>query len=118
MNDCALNLMGESQEEDRRQIAEMVLKVALRMALMALMILMILMIFMVLILIVLKEMEARCLPAHTNGHIGDSETSSAAESASREKKERKNLPGPVQRGPGNRVSSYQGRIKPLFAHSL
>ena len=130
MNDCALNLMGESQEEDRRQIAEMVLKVALRMALMALMALMILMIlmalmilrifmiYMVLILIVLKEMETRCLPAHTNGHIGDSETSSAAESASKEKKERKNLPGPVQRGPGNRVSSHQGRIKPLFAHSL
>ena len=119
VNDCALNLMGESQEEDRRQIAEMVLKVALRMALMALMalmILMILMIFMVLILIVLKEMEARCLPVHTNGHIGDSETSSAGESASKEKKERKNLPGPVQRGPG--VSSYQGGIKPLFAHSL
>ena len=115
MNDCALNLMGESQEEDRRQIAEMVLKVALRMALMALMILMI---FVVLILIVLKEMETRCLPAHTNGHIGDSETSSAAESGSKEKKERKNLPGPVQRGPGNRVSSHQGRIKPLFAHSL
>ena len=40
VNDCALNLMGESQEEDRRQIAEMVLKVALRMALMALMALM------------------------------------------------------------------------------
>ena len=121
MNDCALNLMGESQEEDRRQIAEMVLKVALRMALMALMalmMLMILMIFMVLILIVLKEMETRCLPAHTNGHIGESETSSAAESASKMKKERKNLPGPVQRGPGNRVTSYQGGIKPLFAHSL
>ena len=122
VNDCALNLMGESQEEDRRQIAEMVLKVALRIALMALMafmalmILMILMIFMVLILIVLKEMEARCLPVHTNGHIGDSETSSAGESASKERKERKNLPGPVQRGPG--VSSYQGGIKPLFAHSL
>jgi len=78
VNDCALNLMGESQEEDRRQIAEMVL----------------------------KEMEARCLPVHTNGHIGDSETSSAGESASKERKERKNLPGPVQRGPG--VSSYQG----------
>ena len=43
MNDCALNLMGESQEEDRRQIAEMVLKVALRMALRALMALMSLM---------------------------------------------------------------------------
>jgi len=80
VNDCALNLMGESQEEDRRQIAEMVL----------------------------KEMETRCLPAHTNGHIGDSETSSAGESASKERKERKNLPGPVQRGPGNRVGSYQG----------
>merc|ERR1712241_809875 len=55
---------------------------------------------------VLKEMEARCLPVHTNGHIGDSETSSAGESGSKERKERKNLPGPVQRGPG--VSSYQG----------
>ena len=47
VNDCALNLMGESQEEDRRQIAEMVLKVALRMALMALMALMILMILLI-----------------------------------------------------------------------
>merc|ERR1712025_606876 len=86
VNDCALNLMGESQEEDRRQIAEMVL----------------------------KKMEAQCLPAiHTNGVGVESknllEKSSEGDLKSEESKEKtsKSLPGPIQRGPQRRISNSQ-----------
>ena len=90
VNDCALNLMGESQEEDRRQIAEMVL----------------------------KEMGVQCvqpMAPHTNGHV----ESAAAEKSServeeREERKEKSLPGPVQRGPQRRISSSQGRTLLLF----
>ena len=92
MNDCALNLMGESQEEDRKQIAEMVL----------------------------KQMEVQCVPAtHTNGVV---ESNSAAKNLHEKSSERvderdlksqevkeKSLPGPIQRGPQRRISSSQGR---------
>ena len=87
VNDCALNLMGESQEEDRRQIAEMVL----------------------------KKMEAQCLPAiHTNGVESKNllEKSSEGDLKSGESKEKtsKSLPGPIQRGPQRRINNSQGRI--------
>ena len=81
--------MGESQEEDRRQIAEMVL----------------------------KQMEVQCVPAaHTNG-VAEStsaaknqlEKSSERDEESKEKKG-KSLPGPIQRGPQRRTNSSQGRI--------
>ena len=79
VNDCALNLMGESQEEDRRKIAEMVL----------------------------KQMEEQCLPNHTNGVV-ESELNSDAENPVEGDKKVKSLPGPVQRGPQRRISSSQG----------
>ena len=87
VNDCALNLMGESQEEDRRQIAEMVL----------------------------KKMEAQCLPAiHTNGVESKNllEKSPEIDLKSEESKEKtgKSLPGPIQRGPQRRINNSQGRI--------
>jgi len=82
VNDCALNLMGESQEEDRRKIAEMVL----------------------------KQMEEQCVPVHTNG-VAESELNSAAENpverSGEGEKKVKSLPGPVQRGPQRRISSSQ-----------
>jgi hypothetical protein len=90
VNDCALNLMGESQEEDRKQIAEMGL----------------------------KQMEVQCVPAtHTNGVV---ESNSAAKNLHEKSSERvderdlksqevkeKSLPGPIQRGPQRRISSSQ-----------
>jgi len=86
VNDCALNLMGESQEEDRRQIAEMVM----------------------------KQMEEQCVPAtHTNGLVESTsasknllEKSTERDLKSEERKE-KSLPGPIQRGPQRRISSSQ-----------
>ena len=89
VNDCALNLMGESQEEDRKKIAEMVL----------------------------KQMEEQCVPAHTNGVV-ESEFNSAAENpverSGEGDKKVKSLPGPVQRGPQRRISSSQGGTPPLL----
>ena len=87
VNDCALNLMGESQEEDRRKIAEMVL----------------------------KQMEEQCLPAHTNGVV-ESELNSDAENPVEGDKKVKSLPGPVQRGPQRRISSSQGGTSPLSSN--
>ena len=89
VNDCALNLMGESQEEDRKKIAEMVL----------------------------KQMEEQCVPVHTNG-VAESELNSAAENpverSGEGEKKVKSLPGPVQRGPQRRISSSQGGTPPLL----
>ena len=91
VNDCALNLMGESQEEDRRQIAEMVV----------------------------QQMEVQCLPAtHTNGVVESTSKNLLEKSTERveekdlkgEERKEKSLPGPIQRGPQRRISSGQGRI--------
>ena len=88
VNDCALNLMGESQEDDRKQIAEMVL----------------------------NKMGVQCVQpimAHTNGLV---ESAAAAEKSSdrREERKEKSLPGPVQRGPQRRISSSQGKTPLLL----
>ena len=87
VNDCALNLMGESQEDDRKQIAEMVL----------------------------NKMGMQCVQpivAHTNGLV----ESAAAEKSSdrREERKEKSLPGPVQRGPQRRISGSQGKTPLLL----
>merc|ERR1719365_244043 len=73
--------MGESQEDDRKQIAEMVL----------------------------NKMGVQCVQpmvAHTNGLV---ESTAAAEKSSdrREERKEKSLPGPVQRGPRRRISGSQ-----------
>ena len=90
VNDCALNLMGESQEEDRKQIAEMVV----------------------------QQMEVQCLPAtHTNGVVESTSKNLLEKSTERveekdlkgEERKEKSLPGPIQRGPQRRISSGQGR---------
>jgi len=88
VNDCALNLMGESQEEDRKQIAEMVV----------------------------QQMEVQCLPAtHTNGVVESTSKNLLEKSTERaeerdlkgEERKEKSLPGPIQRGPQRRISSGQ-----------
>ena len=97
VNDCALNLMGETQEEDRKQISEMVL----------------------------KQMELQCVPIHTNGVVEENPAEKSSEGdlmGGQEVKDGdktgKSLPGPLQRGPQRNSQGGEFYLKPTMNHSL
>ena len=93
VNDCAVGMMGESQEEDRRHIAELVL----------------------------ERMEARCKPglqlANGHGERGAELEKAVEKQAVKSEdnplleKKAKSLPGPVQKGrPERQRNASQGGL--------